>query len=70
MREKKTNSRVEPTVFLMENYHFLWNFFLANFLGNPLLGLSEVVLSYYTEAAFLDWDLSVTNVIVLSNIRR
>ena len=36
-------SRVDPTIFFIEKYHFLWNFFLVIFMGNPSLRLSEVL---------------------------
>ena len=47
--EKKTladNSSVEPTIFFMEKYHFLWIFSLAIFLGNASLRLSEVLRKF------------------------
>ena len=30
-------SSVEPTIFFIEKYHFLWNFSLVYFMGNPSL---------------------------------
>ena len=36
-------SRVEPTIFFIEKYNFLRNFFLVIFMGNPSLRLSEVL---------------------------
>ena len=37
------NSRVEPTIFLMEKLLFSLKLFLAIFMGNPLLRLSEIL---------------------------
>ena len=46
--EKNTfadNSRVEPTIFLMEKLSFSMKLFSGHFMGNPSLRLSEVLCS-------------------------
>ena len=31
------NSRAEPTIVFIENFYFLWNFYLAIFKDNPVI---------------------------------
>ena len=52
--EKNTfaeNSRVEPTIFLMEKLSFSLKLFLAIFNGNPSLRLSEVLFYLLVESS-------------------
>ena len=49
-------SRVEPSIFFIEKYHFLWNFSLVIFMGNPSLRLSKILMMLVSKLNYLDLE--------------
>ena len=48
---------IEPTAFFMKKNHFLWNFSLVIFMGNPSLRLSQFVVAEWMLLIHLNWQL-------------